>query len=157
MAATPTYELIDSIEITTATTTLDITGLPSSYRDLVVIANLDCANTSRPMVYFNNSGSSYAGSAAAWNGAYFQVSYPRIEPLYNSATQNPFSVKLEVLDYAQTNKWKYALTSGNTYNLGENGTWVWKNTAAITSIKISSSSGGNYTVGGTMEIYGVAG
>jgi hypothetical protein len=155
--AEPTYELIDSIELTAAASVLDITGIPATYRDLVVIAALDCANNSRPMVYFNNSGAGYYGTAASWTGSYFEVAYPRIEPLYNAATQNPFSVKLEVFDYAQTNKWKYAFTSGNVYDQGENGTWVWQNTSAITSIKIQSSSGGNYVAGGTMEIYGVKG
>jgi hypothetical protein len=148
--------------VATATANIEFTNIPQTYTHLQIRGIMKSTSTATQVAgYFNNTtptvwwhelygDGSTAGSVAV-NGSYLGFSY---------CTQNDFSAMvLDVLDYRNTNKNKTvrSLTgydaNGSGYMFFRSG--LWTNTAAISSVKISTLGANNFAVGTQFALYGV--
>ena len=156
-----TYDLIATYSIPSATTSYTFTSIPSTYVDLVLIGNVTSASE-YGLQFNSDTGSSYS-SAEFW-GPNGSATYS--EP--NSGTKlnlrsadalitspNPFVAN--ILSYKNTNVYKRVLaeTNDGRYGRAYRITGQWRNTSAINSITIVSSTNG-LVAGCWFSLYGIA-
>ena len=161
---TPTYDLIASNVLGTATATVTFSSIPATYRDLILVTTpISASGTQYPTFRINgDTGSNYSWVVMSGTGSAAQ-SFTSSGTSANS-TQNAgvgtsagFIGIYQFLDYSATDKHKTILYRSNNPNIGA-GTDAfaarWANTAAINSIAFTASA--NYAIGSTFYLYGIA-
>lgn len=153
-----------TITLQTAATNVTFSGIPSIYRDLVLIVNSktdrtafdqdglfvrlngDIANHSRVTMLGRSSGgfSDTANSLGV--------------PLAGNAGQ-PGIVVIQVMDYAQTDKHKAVIVRSNQNSPSVSGVVAatagrWASTSPVTSITLLPEAGPNFVSGSTFSLYG---
>tara|TARA_R110000822_G_scaffold23423_1_gene72476 strand:- start:119 stop:616 length:498 start_codon:yes stop_codon:yes gene_type:complete len=161
--ATPTYTLIDSVTLTTEAT-VTFTSIPQTFGDLVLVVNQSSPSGAKgTRLFFNGDGGSNYSSVSMYATATVGSGFGSTSNLtvggYNTASNvgvPMFSVS-QIMDYSATDKHKSVLSRSNTPTGSSNGVvaWAgrWANTSAITQIEISD---GNWAVGSTFFLYGIA-
>lgn len=138
-------------------------GIPSSYRDLILVANVKITATAagcEPRIRFNgDSGSSYpwvqafgTGSGTVSNTGTF-TAMP-FTPNYYVSTTNYEPLIFQVMDYVTTDKHKATLSRYSQSDQHVNmiaGRWA--STAAITSVSAIMLVT-NFAAGSTFSLYG---
>ena len=168
-----TYDALGSYTVSgSSTTSITFSSLPTSYTDLVLTGThaLSVDNNSITVIYNNDTGSNYPSNSAYIYYAtnyYIQGDTDGVSATRNQSVSgyptysNWASLEMYITEYGSS-KWKNTLyrntaaTNSSTY-LGSYvsmGGSTWKNTAAITSIKISASAG-NFTAGTVFSLYGI--
>jgi hypothetical protein len=165
-ASTSSYESIASAT-PSGTNTVTFNSIPSTYKHLQLRSSTLSASSGDTLyINFNSdTGNNYTyhrlsgnGSAASANG-YNVESGCRLAGLVNGTSATyPTVVISDIIDYADTSKYKTVRTfsgvdvngSGGEIDLVSN---LWKSTSAISSITISGSF--NFT--GTFSLYGIKG
>lgn len=156
-----------NVTLQSASAQVTFSGIPSSFRDLVVVLAGTPADTAYPVhaLRFNgDTGSYYAyvgmtgnGSAAA-AGHNASLSYASLGQAYGigPATSSNFVTIAHIMDYSATDKRKTMLVRNNVPGTGVEAQAVrWANTDAITSITVITSSGAGFAAGTTISLYGV--
>jgi hypothetical protein len=162
VAAGSTYSTIATTTLGSAAASYTFSSISGSYTDLVLIA--DNVGSSASIVdlrlQFNgDTGSNYSftsiygsGSLA---GSYRGTSTSFIKISYSGGSEKPMVIT-NIQNYSNSTTYKTALVRQNTTtNTVEAIVGLWRNTAAITSITISYSSG-NLSTGSTFTLYGIA-
>ena len=161
------YESIATVNVTAGggTTAIDFTSIAGTYKHLQVraIAKGGEATYSLFKIQFNadtgNNYSSHAlygdGSAAGAEGF---ANYPQ-GSFYSGSTTNFGAIIIDVLDYADTNKYKTVRTlagvDGNGSGIVDLASAGWRNTNAITSIKIATAGTGTIAQYSHFALYGI--
>lgn len=153
---TATYDLISRTTVGSDVSSLTISSIPGSYRDLVIVGN---AIQFDYRIRFNASESGYAyqsmrgfgstNTAAAW----FENQSLGIVAIESPTSGNLALTITEVFDYAQTNKHKNYLSRSNTLTGVDAIAGSWRNTSAITSIVIIGN--GTIKAGTTFDVFGI--
>jgi hypothetical protein len=156
-----------NITLQSVSAQVTFSGIPSSFRDLVVVLNGTPADTSYPVhaLRFNgDTSNNYAyvgmtgsGSAAA-AGNNNSLAYASLGQAYGigPATSSNFSTIAHIMDYSATDKRKTMLVRNNVSGTGVEAQAVrWANTAAITSITVITSGGAGFAAGTNVSLYGV--
>lgn len=180
MPAGRTYTPIARTTLSSAAATVTFSSISGSYTDLVLVATTRADtstfnNMNFPLVQLNgDTGNNYSNTTlysrntgGGWSALSAQSSNTNGINSGGIATSsfgsNIFSTYIvNVMNYANTttNKTVIArvgtggdLTSmdGTSANVG-----MWRNTNAITSLSISASSSGNFVLGSTFTLYGIA-
>jgi hypothetical protein len=158
--------LINTGGTTLTGASVTISSIPSGYVNLVLIirdflpvddgAELRCrinADSNTRYEYFSTNSANNGGGAVAFGSTYFQVADGD-----NAVTEGLSYI--EFFDYSNTVTWKtgrfQVLSVDQTTNTSfrsYNGTWMYNQTGAITSLVFSATSG-NMT-SGTAFLYGV--
>jgi hypothetical protein len=173
-ASTTSYESIASVSVgLLGASTIDFTSIPSTYKHLQLRLSLRGSPTGSfisPPVQFNGDTASNYGQhylvgsgTAASSGANTPSSaffYP--DCAGSTAAANCFAATvLDILDYANTNKYKTgrALTGLDLNGSGdvELISAAWRSTAAVTSIKITAPSSGTFLQYSHAALYGIKG
>jgi hypothetical protein len=170
LKSTTSYQSISTVTVGTATSTITFSSIPGTFTHLQIrgMLNGTAAGTYNNvrMGFNGDSGSNYSshliygdgaskGSQAEANGTRI---YGQILVSQASSSSYVGVGVIDVLDYANTNKYK--TTRGlNGIDLNgsgqiELGSGNWRNTAAITSIEFVTVSG-NFNVGSTLALYGI--
>ena len=157
--ATPTYDLLESVTLATAASSVTFSSIDQSYGDLIVSFACQGSSSARVNGNFNgDTGSNYNGvvaevdgsasSSSSTNETFFNAGLVRSNEIAN----NHFSV----MDYSATDKHKSILQRENAAlaRLGMRA-MRWASTAAVTSIVITNTNG-TFDVGSTFNLYGVA-
>jgi hypothetical protein len=165
-----TYTLIEAKTLTTTTSSVTFTSIPQTYTDLVILSsfrsNRGNTNIGSFGIQFNGTGSnltknrllgdgSSASSAAggdalgnaAGNMANSFSSHTVYIPNYTSANYKSFSIDAAT----ETN-------STSTYTYINLTSWLWSDTAAITSIEVrdySDSNANSLVQYSTFYLYGI--
>jgi hypothetical protein len=159
---TSTYTPLANVTLATATSTLSFSSIPATYRDLILIGNVQAQGDSFLQYRLrvnSDTGTNYDNVRLDGNGSAPNTSgdYAASEmTFFNSSTSGVFSVMItNFLDYSATDKRKsvIARSSGPQNTVGVQGS-SWRNTNAITSITIFTPSG-QFTVGSSWSLYGV--
>ena len=154
---------------------IEFTSIPATYTHLQLRYIVRTSQTASGYTYgeayvqFNSdTGSNYSyhllagnGSSASASGLANQVQMGQIDTALNNITSNVFGVGvIDILDYANTNKNKTIRTLGGLDNNGAGVVTLssgnWRNTNAITSIKILPYSNG-FTQYTSFALYGIQG
>jgi hypothetical protein len=143
-----------TITLQSASAEVTFSGIPATYRDLVVVFNGSISTSNNSPFYMNgDTTSGNYGKVSAWgtgsgtgSGAFFGAiwaGYPNV-------------VTYTFLDASQTDKHKTALVRCNgASNEVSMQAIRWANTAAITSLTFAAGSTYTYTAGSTFSLYGV--
>jgi trimeric autotransporter adhesin len=162
--------------IATATpngTDVTFSSIPSGYKHLQVriIARTTRNDASVDTVYFRfngDTGNNYnvhtlSGNGSTTSAAHYSAPTVLWGPFSTPTAQssaNMFSASvIDILDYTNTSKFTTTRTLGGTDTNGSGSanyfTGLWKNTAAITSIRFFAE--GNYVNGSHFALYGIKG
>ena len=161
MAAGKTYEPIATNTLGSAAASVTFSSISGSYTDLVIV--YDGRGTSGTSLYlqFNgDSSSNYShtriladgSSAISQRGSNNTIgSFISIV----STTQN--NVIAQVQNYSNSTTYKTTLARSNN-TTGYTGAYVslWRSTAAINSITITTGTADTYVAGSTFTLYGIA-
>lgn len=174
---TNSYESISTVSVTSGggSASLSFTSIPSTYKHLQIrgIARNTSAGTASDYILLklnSDTGSNYAfhwlygtGSAAGATASINRSNLPIGTCWETSALANSFSaVVCDILDYQNTNKYKTTRslgggdTNGGSYQEVNFMSGLWRDTAAITQIDVSSSDG-NLAQYSSFALYGIRG
>ena len=153
---TPTYDLISSTTLASATSSVAFGSLPQTYRDLIVVIQAIRASGEANMaVSFNNNTTNfnrvymYGTGSATFSGSETtrQIAFSSSEGVSNI---------INIMDYSATDKHKTALIRWNfagAYVLAQATRWA--DNAAINTMVFTDDGGANFEAGSTFSIYGV--
>ena len=154
-----TYDLLDSVTLSSSAASVTFSSIDQSYRDLVlVVEHLGSGgNASLNVTVNGDTGSNYSsvwmtGTGSASSGS---VTLAYLVGITATETVAPLNI-LQIMDYSATDKHKGVLTRSNTPTFVQARAQRWANTSAITSLLIQPSSN-QYAAGSTFYLYGVAG
>lgn len=167
--ATNSYESIATATGTGSSGTISFTSIPSTYRHLQIRAISLVATTDQIlyMTFNSDTGSNYASHLFSGNGvgggaAYglsSQTSMRIFGQTYGLGTTAPTATVTDVLDYANTNKYKTMRSLGGTDRNGTGeiqlASGLWMNTTAISSIQLTTTA--NFTTTTKFALYGIKG
>lgn len=155
---TPTYTPLANLTLSSGASSVTFSSISSSYRDLVLVfngslpsgqglymrLNADASNHGLIRIYNDGGGTPSAGTLSNWEIGF---------------SNTTIISKTEILDYSATDKHKPSLirwgnADGTSYTMAMAGRWA--STAAVTSIALVTSGGGNITSGSTFALYGIA-
>ena len=152
--------------------TISFSSIPSTYKDLQVRALIrgtaSASAISANMQFNSDTGSNYSYHELYGNGTSAQAGGAATQTRFflhgnapgATALASSFGVAvMDILDYANTNKYKTArclngmdVNGSGGYILFDSGSW--QNTNAITSIQITPSSG-NFAQHSSFALYGI--
>ena len=145
-----------TITLQEASSTVEFSGIPDTYRDLIVVTRgKRTTDTAGVLVYLNGdtTQSNYSRVAMYGNGV-DDLSFSNNEPefVYMDSTDTLF--KIEFIDASATDKHKALIARSD-----EPAKWTfaiagrWGNTSRITSIEFASTSG-SFIAGTTFALFG---
>lgn len=159
---TPTYDLISSTTLGSATTSVSFSNIPSTYRDLVLVVAGTIPSGFAPdiEVLYNSDTTTANYSTVKMYGdgttAYSGTFTPKVVGLAEGTS----SAIIQIMDYATTNKHKTILsrtnTNGSSWGVAAAAT-RWANTSAITSLTINAggSTASSFQAGAVYSLYGI--
>jgi hypothetical protein len=160
--ATPTYEPIATQTLTSNQAYIDFTSIPQTYTDLRIVFTGALATGDTMAIQFNSdTGNNYSYVRLIANGSayssYIESSIPFIKTgaFTTTSITTPGTVLTDIMNYSNTTTYKTALnrSSDSIYVASYVGTW--RNTAAITSVRVKVDSGINMLSGSTASLYGI--
>lgn len=173
-AAVGDYESIATVTLTTGTSAIDFTSIPSTYKHLQIRGILlNAASTDNLSIRVGagsiDTGSNYSSHQLQGTGATTVANASStstsagLSGLVVAGSSYPFSCIFDILDYSNTNKYKtFRGLSGQDGNgTGLATDWrvqltsgLWQNTSAINAIRVYTPAGniGNYS---TLALYGI--
>jgi hypothetical protein len=157
-----TYEPIATTTLGVAASEIIFSSIPGTYTDLKIIFTFVPSAGTYPSLQFNSdTGTNYSWTRLSGDGTTAAsaraVTTSFIRGGVGITATNPILFSVDVFSYANST-FKTALT--DTSN-DQNGTGrkdivvgLWRNTAAITSVRIFPATG-NFNIGSTATIYGI--
>ena len=163
---TATYEKIATTTLGSAAADVTFSSISGAYTDLVLVMNLgsSTAPASVSVQANGDTGSNYSGVIVRGNGTTASSNYYDNHTAYlpcwlvNTNTNLETNVIMNIMNYSNTTTYKTMLARGNRASASNNpgteaGVGQWRNTAAITSLKIFVL--GNIITGSTFTLYGI--
>lgn len=169
MAEVSTFEPIQSITLSTNSTTVTFSSVPNTYTDLVLHYQMGGNSANNIQIRYNgDTASNYSATILyAYNGtATAGGNYQNLTFGYggSGAISGPIgnigaNGIIEIYDYKDTNKFKTSISHYayvNTSSTAELTRFIstWRSTAAISSIQLSSYSG-PYLANSIFTLYGI--
>jgi len=161
-----TYEPIASQTLGSATSTVTLSSIPSTYTDLVLVFLFKGNTTNQPtlQVTFNGTTTGYSGTQLTGNGS-SAASYRNTSAAFISiarlvgqpaSSSGVATVILDVMSYANTSVFKTLLGQAASSDTGvEREVGLWQNTAAINEIKITTATSNDFGIGSVVSLYGI--
>jgi len=154
-----TYDPIATQTLVSAASSVTFSSIPSTYTDLVLIVNSarTASNDSVSLEFNGDTGSNYSrllmygtGSSAAT----FRESNATLIEIGVQDTSNCTNI-FNVINYANTTSNKSVVARANATGVRVSyGIGVWRNTSAITSIKLATG-GSTFIAGSVFTLYGI--
>jgi hypothetical protein len=154
--ATNTYVALDKATVTTATSTVTFTAIPSGYTDLVLVIGGAASSAQGMFLYFNNdTASNYSRTFMYGTGSSALSDRVGDHKVLEIGTAIS-TVTAHIMNYSNTTTFKTTLTrGGSASNLTIAEVGLWRNTAAINRIDVVTGTG-TINVGTTISLYGIA-
>lgn len=161
MAAGSTYTPIATTTLASAATSYTFSSIPSTYTDLVLIADMSATgSTNYPSIrlngdtagnysrtYINGDGTTATSSR---NGETYMTVFG------NQITATRTNFIMHFMNYANTTTYKTALSRKNdTGNIMGATVHLWRSTSAISSILITSQTADTFKIGTMFTLYGI--
>ena len=160
---TATYEKIEAKSLGSNTTSVTFSSIPSTYTDLVLIANtrlVSSGSGTNYLVTFNgDTGSNYSITYVTGNGTSASSGRASNQTFMDTAYMPSNSVlgviKYSINNYANTTTYKTLLSRSDQADAGVFAyVGLWRSTAAITSMTIAGGAS-NIISGSTFTLYGI--
>ena len=160
MAAGATYTPIATTTLGSAAASYTFTSIPSTYTDLVLVVAGTASTTTSVALRFNGiTTSTYSSTFIIGTGAAAVSSYEANNPYMDLGTiyTTQGVHRISIQNYANSTTYKTALSrSDDATNRVAAWVGLWRSTAAITSVEVSTGGTGTYSTGTTMTLYGIA-
>jgi hypothetical protein len=169
-AITGAYESIASATATGSVSSLTLSSIPSTYTSLQIRFNIKTTVNSQTLFYrMNGATTGYSwhmlegdGSSASANGL---ASATQMDIFYFGGTSSthPSVGIIDIHDYASTSKYKTArVIAGTDTNATVSQSicltsGLYQSTSAVTSFTLAPQSGGFFSTGSTVALYGIKG
>jgi hypothetical protein len=162
---TPTYTLIDSVTLATATTSVTFSSISATGKgDLVLVVDATAASSGiQPYFRINgDSGSNYfqvfmegdGSTAASGTFALTSMYFSRSIGAIPATGVGRGMIITNVVDYSATDKHKSVLSRHGSTAFGVGAmAGRWASTAAVTSLTMFSNGGGGFDIGSTFNLY----
>lgn len=159
-----TYEPIATYTVSgTSTNTLTFSSIPSTYTDLIIVANLnDITAVAVLRGRFNgDTATNYSSTAVHGDGSTAGSSRQgNVNAFYMTYQGHVGTAKgvgiYHVLNYADTTTYKTIISRASNTGLGVDIiSSLWRSTAAITSITVLNDRAEYWTAGSTLTLYGI--
>ena len=160
--ATPTYDLLNSVTLSSSASSVTFSSIDQSYRDLVLVAEGKMPGNDFLTYQLNGvTSTGFYAYVGMWEEGFGPTSNA------NSASFNRFftnrsgrtntSCIIQIMDYSATDKHKTCLNS-SFWGSAEVGRFAdrFVSTSAITSVSFQENGGANLLAGSTFYLYGVA-
>ncbi len=155
------YDSIATVTPYTTTTTVEFNSIPATYTHLQVRAFIMGSGYSTLRFNGDTTTSNYRDHYVGGTGAVTFAGTDASQAYFaNLGSSDGVGLVLDVLDYANTNKYK---TQRTLNGFDKNGSGeislhssLWMSTAAITSIKVTAGSG-TFASGSHFALYGIKG
>lgn len=163
MPAGNTYVALASTTVTgSSTTTVTFSSIPSSYTDLVVVAQYKSVSNNYLMMRFNgDTGNNYSRTELRGDGTSATTqrlsneAYAYITSIY-APTGDLGTFIVQLNNYSNTTTNKTVLSRGNNATTGTGiNVNLWSSTSAINTILLTPIGSG-FDVGSTFNLYGIA-
>lgn len=159
MAIGNTYEAIATQTLGSAVSSVTFSSIPSTYTDLIIIDNskVSSGDTELRLRFNGDTSGNYSGT---WlygdaNLAYGSGSN-NLTSAYISRSATGFGQGVtNIQNYSNTTTYKTVLSRGSSNNYVFAWVDVWRSTAAISSLTISTDGSSNFTVGSNFSLYGI--
>lgn len=158
-----TYEPIATTTLGSAAASYTFSSISGAYTDLVLVANVQASTSGQGLTMQLNgdTASNYSTTGLRGNGttaSSFRQSNTTSTLLSNLAEPPTGSQNVciaQFLNYSNATTYKTVLTRANSAGFGVDAlVGLWRNTNAITSIKIDIT-GGTMSIGSTFTLYGI--
>ena len=165
--ATATYTPIATTTIGTTAASYTFTSIPSTYTDLVLVANGNVSVASTTKLNVGNgsidTGSNYSWTVISGTGSAANsyresnVTYTQNERYANWDATNRATTIIQLQNYSNTTTYKTWISRGDNAATGVDAiVGLWRSTSAINQIMIScTNSGPTFLVGTTFTLYGI--
>lgn len=163
-----TYIPIATNTLTTAPTEVLFSNIPQNYTDLVLVMNVknSVGNGYATQVQYNSDTSTNYSWAGFWGYNLSTVSTTRASNVaiqkvgFSSVSSgNVWSVIfITIPNYSNSSVYKTLLARTNSIDANSYfgmGSGLWRSTAAINQIKITSESSGTFATSSTFTVYGI--
>jgi hypothetical protein len=167
-AAATSFESIATVTVGSGgASNVEFTSIPGTYTHLQIrINSLGSANTASSLsgTYNGDTGSNYSSHWLTGNGSSASSGATANDNIqyfgFSLHTSEANASVIDILDYANTNKYKTMRCLTGVDRNGSGSVWLfsgsWRNTNAITSIKITPNSG-NFNQYSHFALYGIKG
>lgn len=155
-----TYEPIATYTAPSAQASYTFSSIPSTYTDLVLVFSGSATATSYISLQYNgDTASNYSVTLLRGDGSVATSSrystteiYASISATNTTAINN---VIFQIQNYSNTTTFKTNLSRANNAGVStEAGVGLWRSTAAINAVKVSSPTN-NFATGSTFTLYGI--
>jgi len=165
--ATSTYDLLDSVTLTSSANSITFSGIDQSFQDLSLVFDFPAIAVNQFQINvwlkFNNSATGYYYATLRGNGSTAAANTgnnsQQIQSNQATYTENDLYMgKFDIFDYSQVNRFKSFMYKSGAYPAANmsSGAGSWHSTAAITQIQVFTPAY-NYPVGTTAKLFGIAG
>ena len=158
---TATYIALANLTLTGTDAEVTSSSIPATYRDLVVITNVDGSAQTEMFVRLNgDTGNNYntirmqGNGSITGSGSTTNANGARLNGNGDIMTDFSFSSIIHVMDYSATDKHKTGLSRTNSSNGVDACAFRWANTNAVTSVTVYPATG-NFESGSTFALYGI--
>ena len=165
--AVSAYGVISTTTLGSATATVDLTSIPQTYTDLVlVIQGTTTVDNSDIQMYFNNDTTSGLYSktqlegtgSSALSGRTSSANFIGLTSNLGVDDTNPSIIILQLNNYSNTTTFKTVLSRETMWNSTFTGVGVrvglWRNINAITSVSLKVNNS-TWKSGSTFTLYGI--
>jgi len=159
MPAGSTYTPIATTTLGSAVRSYTFSSVPSSYTDLILVANGTSASPSDLGIILNgDTGNNYSATQIIGNGSSASssresnVGSAKVGTFYSSPIGN---LIINIMNYSNSTTYKTILSRNNSPS-NYTGAFVslWRNTATVTSVQFYGNND-NLSAGTTLTLYGV--
>ncbi len=162
-----TYSPIASVTLSSAQSSVTFSGIPQTYTDLVLVANVKqvASNNGLRFRFNSDSGSNYSSTYLYGNGTSAisgrESSITSGYAVYtSSSTTLEMMAQFHILNYTNSTTYKTTLGRGaRASEMADATVSLWRSTSAITSITLAAGATfptNNFDTGTTFNLYGVA-
>jgi hypothetical protein len=159
MAAGNTYEPIATTTLGSATANVTFSSISGSYTDLVLVINAGVSTTGAITVQLNaDTGTNYSvtrlygDGSTATSDRFSSQNYLDLSFFPNTLNNNSI---IHFMNYSNTTTNKTILARWNSTSYTTAVVGLWRNTAAVNSIKLYNALGYNLIAGSTFSLYGI--
>jgi hypothetical protein len=156
-----TYEPIATNTLGSATGTITFSSIPSTFTDLILLANGNSSTLVDTYLRFNNDSTSGLYSTTRLYGNGSTAASDRPAGQTNQILAGDFSTSsntitiIQINNYSNTTTNKTALIRANIANsIVFANVGLWRNNNAISTVSMSTSSG-TFSIGSTFTLYGI--
>jgi hypothetical protein len=162
MPAGNTYTQIASTTVGTATQTVTLSSIPSTYTDLILIVSGTPTTTGSGYLRVNgDTATNYSSTGLRGDGvnpySYRRLNETQMLLTFQGVNNSPANWVIQLMNYANTTTNKAILNRFNSPESNEVlvNCGLYRSTSAINSITIYMDGSANFPSGSTLSLYGI--